>query len=194
MLGLKLNHVSKRGHWWGILQPMMTSSKGNIFCVTGPLCEEFTGYQWIPSQRRATRGFDVFFDLRLKNIWVSNRDPGDLRCYCTHYDVTVMHVAIAPQYCCGPQTLSQDIFSHPSGIYHEGWLETSGERKLRPLLPTWTLISAWIRNHKPSNMWDEITYPFSNINGCTIKVWEWISNSILYFIIMNVIDHPFWDW
>ena len=27
---------------------MMTSSNGNIFRVTGPLCEEFTGHQWIP--------------------------------------------------------------------------------------------------------------------------------------------------
>ena len=27
---------------------MMTSSNGNIFCVTAPLCEEFTGHRWIP--------------------------------------------------------------------------------------------------------------------------------------------------
>ena len=27
---------------------MMTSSNGNIFCVTGPLCGEFTGPRWIP--------------------------------------------------------------------------------------------------------------------------------------------------
>ena len=27
---------------------MMTSSNGNIFRVTGPLCEEFTGHRWIP--------------------------------------------------------------------------------------------------------------------------------------------------
>ena len=27
---------------------MMTSSKGNIFCVTGPLCGEFTSQQLIP--------------------------------------------------------------------------------------------------------------------------------------------------
>ena len=27
---------------------MMTSSNGNIFRVTGPLCGEFTGHQWIP--------------------------------------------------------------------------------------------------------------------------------------------------
>ena len=27
---------------------MMTSSNGNIFRVTGPLCEGFTGRRWIP--------------------------------------------------------------------------------------------------------------------------------------------------
>ena len=25
----------------------MTSSNGNVFCVTGPLWEEFTGHRWI---------------------------------------------------------------------------------------------------------------------------------------------------
>ena len=44
---------------------MMTSSNGNIFCVTGPLYREFTGYRWIPSQRPVTWSFDVFFDLHL---------------------------------------------------------------------------------------------------------------------------------
>ena len=40
--------------------------------------------------------------------------------------------------------------------------------------------------------WDEITYPFPNFNGATVKVWEWIS----YFIphsIMDVIIYPCWD-
>ena len=44
---------------------MMTSSNGNFFRVTGPLCGEFIGHRWIPSQRPVTRSFDVFFDLRL---------------------------------------------------------------------------------------------------------------------------------
>ena len=48
---------------------MMTSSNGNIFRVTGPLCGEFTGHRW---------NFDAklwcFFDLRLnkrlsKQLW-----------------------------------------------------------------------------------------------------------------------------
>ena len=44
---------------------MMTSSNGNIFRVTGPLCGEFTGPGEFPPQRQVTRSFDVFFDLRL---------------------------------------------------------------------------------------------------------------------------------
>ena len=31
-----------------VMQNMMTSSNGNIFRVTGPLCGEFTGDRWIP--------------------------------------------------------------------------------------------------------------------------------------------------
>ena len=39
----------------------MTSSNGNIFCVTGPSWGESTGY------RPVTRSFDIFFDLCLNN-------------------------------------------------------------------------------------------------------------------------------
>ena len=51
---------------------MMTSSNGNIFRVTGPLCGEFTGPGEFPTQRPVI--FDVFFDLRLnkrlsKQLW-----------------------------------------------------------------------------------------------------------------------------
>ena len=42
----------------------MTSSNGNIFRVTGPLCGEFTGPGEFPAQRPVTRSFDVLFDLR----------------------------------------------------------------------------------------------------------------------------------
>ena len=44
---------------------MMTSSNGNIFRATGPLCGEFTGPGEFPTQRPVTPSFDVFFDLRL---------------------------------------------------------------------------------------------------------------------------------
>ena len=38
-------------------------------------------------------------------------------------------------------------------------------------------------------MRDEITYPIPNVNGATVKVWEWISNFIPHFI-MEVITYP----
>ena len=44
-------------------------------------------------------------------------------------------------------------------------------------------ICAWISNHMPSEVWDEITYPLPNFNGCTFGVWEWISYFIPYFIM-----------
>ena len=40
-----------------------------------------------------------------------------------------------------------------------------------------TLISAWINNHKPSKIWDQITYLFPKCNAYTIEICEWISNS-----------------
>ena len=33
-----------------------------------------------------------------------------------------------------------------------------------------TVIPAWISNHMPCNVWDEITYPFLNFNRCTVEV------------------------
>ena len=47
-----------------VCEPMMTSSNGNIFRVTDPLCGEFTGPGEFPTQRPVTRSFSVFFDLR----------------------------------------------------------------------------------------------------------------------------------
>ena len=39
-----------------------------------------------------------------------------------------------------------------------------------------TLITAWIRNHMPSKVWDEINNAFPNFDGATVEVWEWINN------------------
>ena len=72
---------------------MMTSSNGNIFRVTGPLCGEFTGPGEFPTQRPVTRSFDVcFFYLRLNKRLSSlnNREAGDLRRHRGHCDVMVM--------------------------------------------------------------------------------------------------------
>ena len=44
---------------------MMTSSNGNIFRVTGPLCGEFTGLRWIPHTKASDAELWCFFDLHL---------------------------------------------------------------------------------------------------------------------------------
>ena len=44
---------------------MMTSWNGNIFRVTGHLCGEFTGPQWIPRTKASDAELWCFFDLRL---------------------------------------------------------------------------------------------------------------------------------
>ena len=69
---------------------MMTSSNGNIFRVTGPLCGEFTGPGEFPTQRPVTWSFDVSLIRVWINGWVNNRDAGDLRRHLGHYDVSVM--------------------------------------------------------------------------------------------------------
>ena len=53
----------------------MTSSNGNIFRITGPLCVEFTSPGEFPTKRPVTRSFDVFFDLRLNKRL--SKQPGD---------------------------------------------------------------------------------------------------------------------
>ena len=50
----------------------------------------------------------------------------------------------------------------------------------------------WICNCIHYKAWDEMTYPFPNFNGCTVEVWEWISNLISHFI-GRVITYACWD-
>ena len=69
---------------------MMTSSNGNIFCVTSlcagnsPVAGEF------PSQKPVTRMCYVSLICAWINVWVNNREVGDLRRHCAHYHVTVI--------------------------------------------------------------------------------------------------------
>ena len=70
---------------------MMTSSNGNIFRVTGPLCGEFTGHRWIPPYKGQWRGAFMFALIcAWTNGRANNRDAGGLRRYRAHYDVIVL--------------------------------------------------------------------------------------------------------
>ena len=75
----------------GGLLDMMTSSNGNIFRVTGPLCGEFTDPGEFPAQRPVTRSFDVFFDLRLAKRLCKQSWGWWLEMLSrAHYDATLM--------------------------------------------------------------------------------------------------------
>ena len=66
---------------------MMTSSSGNIFHVTGPLCGEFTGHWWIPHTKASDTELWCFILICSRtNSSANNRDAGDLRGQCIHYD------------------------------------------------------------------------------------------------------------
>ena len=68
----------------------MTSSNGNIFCFTGPLCAEFTGHRWIPRTKACHRALMFSLIWAWTNGWVNNRDAGNLRRHRAHYDLTLM--------------------------------------------------------------------------------------------------------
>ena len=77
-----------REFWLGI---MMTSSNGNIFRVTGPLCGEFTGQRWIPLTKASDAELWCFlWYLHWISGWLNNREAGDLRRHRAHYNVIVM--------------------------------------------------------------------------------------------------------
>ena len=53
-----------------------------------------------------------------------------------------------------------------------------------PLLLTWINLNPSldnISNHLPGKVWGEITYLFLNFSGCTVEVYEWITNFIHIF-------------
>ena len=70
----------------------MTLWNGNIFCVNGLLCGEFTGHRWIPLTKASEAELQMMFPLicAWTNGWVNNWGASDLRHHRAHYDVTVM--------------------------------------------------------------------------------------------------------
>ena len=65
---------------------MITSSNGNIFLVTGHLY----GHRWIPHTKANDAELWCFIICAWINDWVNNREAGDLRRHCAHFDVTLM--------------------------------------------------------------------------------------------------------
>ena len=75
----------------------------------------------------------------------------------------------------------------------EEWTYAFSAKLVRSsLLLTWINLIPKISNYAHYEVWDEITYPFLNYNGCTIDVWEWI-NKFVQHSILDVIIHSCWN-
>ena len=54
---------------------MITSSNGSIFCVTDPLCGEFTGHKWFPLTKASDAELWCFvWSAHWINGWATNQD------------------------------------------------------------------------------------------------------------------------
>ena len=84
-----------QGNFYAI---MMTSSNGNIFRVTCPLCGEFTGPGEVPAQRPVTRTLVFSLICAWIHDWVNSREAGDLRRHHGHYDVIIMVIQMSKRW------------------------------------------------------------------------------------------------
>ena len=86
-------YVARGGTWWRL--------QWKHFRVTGPLCGELTGHRWIPLTKASDA--ELWYSLWSVpwiNVWINNREAGDLRCHCAHDDVIVMASAALSLYMC----------------------------------------------------------------------------------------------
>ena len=86
---------------------MMTSSNGNIFCVTGPLSPVNSPHkgQW--------RGALVFSSIcAWINVWVNSGEVGDMRRHRAHCDVIIMWNTNNTSEICSKNTLKTSLKVH----------------------------------------------------------------------------------
>ena len=88
-----VNQVYHKGCWQRhyMHMIMMTSSNGNTFRVTGPLCGEFTVPVNSPHKGQWCGALMFSLICAWINDWINSREAGDLRRHRGHYDVNVMY-------------------------------------------------------------------------------------------------------
>ena len=97
---------------------MMTFSNGSILRVTDPLCGELTGHRWIPRTKASDGELWCFlWSAPWINLWVNNREAGDLRRHRAHYEIIVMFVVV----CCVLVILLPRLGPYLSGLLNWYW-------------------------------------------------------------------------
>ena len=131
----------------------MTSSNGNIFRVTGPLCGELTSHQWIPLIKTSDAEL-WFFSLiyAWTNGWTKNRDSGDLRRHRDQYDVrAIYHSNLIIRYRCSIKSIKifVSVMLQRNGYHH------SGHKTKFPLPFNWMhfTVSVFTGNYLTKHWW-----------------------------------------
>ena len=142
---------------------MMTSSNGNIFRVTGPLCGKFTGNRWIPRTKASGAELWCFlWSAPWINGWVNNREAWDMRCHRYHYDVIVMVKRVRVT---SHSRAQLRCTSHPYTLY--GWASRCNVSALNMM----TISQNVTTNRR--------TRSYTKMNAHSIMVtWPWYYNFI----------------
>ena len=114
------------------------------------------------------------------------------------YNVTSTLIGLAHTQNDPYKSLIAVISSHfrhiPTGHWHTAALAkwpTCCRRHIQINCLEWKpwYIESIFNTPRPSKTRGEITFPFTNFNGCIVEVWDWIGNFIPHFI-MDVITDP----
>ena len=123
---------------------------------------------------------------------INRHSSGEVRvCLGSIFGVGLCHFFLLERY---PSATLYSIVKSPTPFIKldQYWLATGfWAHILSHMTWTWdpfyqhglTSVPAWICRHMTSEVWDEITNPFPNFNGCTVEFWEWRGNfkSTLYY-------------
>ena len=149
---------------------MMTSSNGNIFRVTDPLCGEFTCYRWVPLTKTSdTELWCFLWPAPEKNGCINNDKAGDLRRHRALHDVTVMFCATvtveSALWYLMTCLSARSMLASSNGVTGPWCGEFTGQRRVPPTkdsdMELWcvSLICGWTNgwvNNRDTADWDVI--------------------------------------
>ena len=160
---------------------MMTSSNETFFALLALCVGNSLVIGVFPSQMPVTRSFDVSLIGAWTNGWANNREAGYLRRHRAHYDVIVMPVCLSCSQVCAAHLKMRHQSMTSTGarswnglqwlnlkVAHPEFSPSNGHQC--PLLLIWFIFNPSMdkQSHSPK-VWDEITYPFLNINGANVE-------------------------
>ena len=168
--------------WWlETIQNIMTSSNGNIICITGPLWGESTSHH-MDSPHKGQWHRVLMFSLicTWTNGWANNWDSSDLKHHHIHYDVTVMRArVITPHRSINSYYLNHNKAKHGK-TYTVYFMEYDGfDNNIPTPGGCWILIK-WTAPNQRSMPWG--TYIFLEDCKVILKIsvtGHFMSNSLL---------------